>query len=146
MTGQYVALSYVWGTGSALKTTHETLSSRLSGFLVSELPSSVRDAVQITRRMGFEYLWVDALCIIQGDLEDWNHESALMARVYGGAAFTIMADLAPDTDSGILHERNVARSHAFGKLGEWRLRETGKMWASLTDQYIYWRGWVSDFS
>lgn len=143
MTGHYVALSYAWGAGSTFKTTRDTISSRLSGFLPADLPNSVRDAVLITRRMGFEYLWVDALCIIQADFEDWNHESALMARVYGGAAFTISADLAHNSDFGILHERGLGRSHGFGRSGEMCLQDMERPWASLVDQFIYRRGWVS---
>ncbi|KAF2689630.1 HET-domain-containing protein [Lentithecium fluviatile CBS 122367] len=140
-TGQYVALSYVWGAGSTFKTTRKTLSSRMSGFPSSDLPKSVRDAVEITRRIGFQYLWVDALCIIQSDFEDWSHESALMAVVYGGAAFTISADLAEDTDQGILRERDLLRSHCFGGNEQWCFQEVEAPWKDLQLQYVYWRGW-----
>jgi hypothetical protein len=145
MTGQYVALSYVWGTGTTLKTTRSTMASRMEGFRPEELPNSIRDAVEITRRMGFEYLWVDALCIIQGDFDDWNHESALMARVYGGAAFTISADLAENTDQGILHARNLPRSHDFGKNPTVCMQEIEKGWYRIQDHHVYWRGWVCIF-
>jgi hypothetical protein len=42
-----------------------------------------------------------------------------------------------------LQERDLVRSHEFGKWGEWCLREVEDPWANLQDQYIYWRGWVS---
>jgi hypothetical protein len=83
------------------------------------------------------------LCILQADFEDWSHESALMAKVYGGAAFTISADLSEDTDFGILHERGLRRSHGFGSFGELCLQEVEKPWEGLLDGFIYWRGWVS---
>jgi hypothetical protein len=141
--GHYVALSYVWGAGTTFRTTRETLASRMEGFQLEELPKSVQDAVRITRKMGFEYLWIDALCIIQSDFEDWNHESALMARVYGGAAFTISADLAENTDYGILHKRDLLQSHKFGQYDEMCLQELEAPWQDIQEQWVYWRGWVS---
>jgi len=50
-----------------------------------DLPKTLRDSVDITRRLEYEFLWVDALCILQRDFEDWSHESVRMASVYGNA-------------------------------------------------------------
>jgi len=36
----------------------------------------------VTLELGVRYLWVDTLCVIQDDLDDWNREAALMADVY----------------------------------------------------------------
>lgn len=143
MRGQYVTLSYVWGTGTRFRTTSETLASRMQGFRLDELPRTLQDAVKITRLMGFEYLWVDALCIIQGDIDDWTHESALMARVYGNAIFTISADNAADTDAGILRPRSLPRSHAFGSHGQLCLQSLEEPWRNIATQHVYQRGWVS---
>lgn len=38
-----------------------------------------------------KYIWIDSLCIIQDDLEDWNTESAKMADIYQGAYITLSA-------------------------------------------------------
>jgi hypothetical protein len=142
MTGQYVTLSYVWGRGTVFKTTRDNITSRKEGFWPQDLPKSVRDAVKITRKMGFEYLWVDALCITQGDSDDWNHESALMAGVYGNSVFTISADDARDTDDGILKSRWLLRSHQFGLHENLCLQELEKPWECITDGHIYSRGWA----
>jgi hypothetical protein len=37
------------------------------------------------------YLWVDSLCIVQDDAEDWAHEAYRMAQVYNGALFTMIS-------------------------------------------------------
>ncbi|PVI00914.1 HET-domain-containing protein [Periconia macrospinosa] len=143
MTGQYVTLSYVWGRGNIFKTTRDNIEARKKGFWPKDLPMSVRDAVKITRRMGFEYIWVDALCIIQGDIDDWARESVLMARVYGDSVFTIQADVARDTDDGILQPRRLIRSHSFGPYESLCLQELEQSWAdSITQGYIYGRGWA----
>jgi len=137
--GQYAALSYVWGNGTTFSSTKATLATRMEGFKLRELPKTVRDAVKIARHMGLQYLWVDALCIIQGDLYDWNYESAHMAEVYGRAAFTISADLARTTDSGILQPRELLRSHVFGQHEELCLQELENTWATLTGHPLYRR-------
>ncbi|KAF2127587.1 HET-domain-containing protein [Dothidotthia symphoricarpi CBS 119687] len=142
--GQYVALSYCWGKGNTFHTTMSTLQDRLIGFSIDSLPKTLRDAVYIARRMGFEWIWVDALCILQGDIEDWNRESALMASVYGNAAFTISADLATDTDHGILGPRDILLSHRFGKQHDFCLQfddtEFGKEIVPRTP--LSTRGWA----
>ncbi|CAP64782.1 uncharacterized protein PODANS_5_3380 [Podospora anserina S mat+] len=43
------------------------------------------DAVIVTRALGIPYLWIDALCILQGDATDWDLESSLMHKIYGNA-------------------------------------------------------------
>lgn len=53
---QYVALSYVWGQPEKESTEEsQCLSSELS----SKIPLVVDDAMQVVRRMGLRYLWVD---------------------------------------------------------------------------------------
>ena len=61
-----------------------------------------RDAADITRALGYEYLWIDSLCIIQDSVSDWQHECARMQYVYCGAVLTIAADQAENPSSGLL--------------------------------------------
>ena len=42
------------------------------------LPQNFQDAIYATAKLGIRYLWIDALCIIQDDVEDWSIESAKM--------------------------------------------------------------------
>jgi hypothetical protein len=76
---------------------------------MDDLPGTIRDAVLITRELGLRYLWVDALCILQGQDEaaqlDWRQHSAIMGDIYGNAFVTIAAAAAPHADNGIFHER-----------------------------------------
>jgi hypothetical protein len=67
--GKYIALSYCWGKNKPFTTTSETLQSRMQGFSVKDMPKTLRDAVQVSRNLGIQYLWIDALCIIQGSDE-----------------------------------------------------------------------------
>lgn len=63
---RYVALSYRWGKSPPLTTTRKTIKKRMSTIPLSSMPRTVRDAVIITRRLGIRYIWIDAMCIIQG--------------------------------------------------------------------------------
>ena len=74
-------------------TTAENIKDHEDGFSLQSLPRTLRDAVQVTRDVGLRYLWVDALCIVQGtdDLShsDWASEVRHMDRVYSNAHVTI---------------------------------------------------------
>ncbi len=51
----------------------------------------MRDNCHIFRRLGIQYVWINCLCTIQGDLEDWCHEEARMASIYANADFVVAA-------------------------------------------------------
>jgi hypothetical protein len=143
MTGQYMALSYCWGQGSTtFKTTKETLEDRLAGFPVTSLPTVLQDAVRIARYFGLEWIWIDALCIVQYDALDWSQESSLMAEVYGNSTFTICADLCNSTDEEILRPRSLAVSHQFGPHEELCLQRISADWDTMCQQALYQRGWA----
>ncbi|KAF4980558.1 hypothetical protein FZEAL_3453 [Fusarium zealandicum] len=93
----YLALSYCWGTGAAPFTLNgSTIEEMFSGIDESILATAHRDTFQIARSLGIRFVWIDALCIIQGNLEDWEHESRLMAEVYSKAALTVIAGRSDD--------------------------------------------------
>jgi hypothetical protein len=61
---------------------------------------SFRDVVVKAWYLGFRYLWIDSLCIIQDDTEDWEAEAARMAAVYSNATLTFAATEAADPSEG----------------------------------------------
>jgi hypothetical protein len=102
-SGPYVALSHCWGDDEhpPLTTTKGTFEARKRGISLAELPQTFRDAILLTRKLGFDYLWIDSLCIIQDDESDWIIQSAQMAGVYQGAILTISADGAQNSHEGL---------------------------------------------
>lgn len=116
----YTALSYCWGTCQALKSTRSNISSRKQGISLGEMPLTLRDAVHITRKLNIQYLWVDALCILQDCNEDWQQESAKMGDVYGHAFITIFAFGARDSEGGLAHP--AAHAYNLGGNG-YRFRD-----------------------
>ncbi|KAK4200783.1 heterokaryon incompatibility protein-domain-containing protein [Triangularia verruculosa] len=105
MATGYAALSYCWGGSGFLKTTRSNLETLKSGFEIAILPQTLRDAVAIARGLAVDYLWIDALCIIQDDPEDWQREAAMMAQVYSNAYITVTALSASSVQDGFLAPR-----------------------------------------
>jgi hypothetical protein len=105
--GSYVALSYCWGkdTGSFVMTTNSNIQERRAGIPLSSLPTTLREAVYITRRLNIRYLWIDALCIIQGCEDDWTSNTAKMDQIYGNAVLTIAAGSAKSCTERVLKPR-----------------------------------------
>lgn len=106
----YLILSYCWGNGNEKsKTTGINLGMRLRGFAVSDLSKTIQDAILLTRLMGFQYLWFDAICIIQGPTGDFCSESPRMGDYYSNATCCISASVAKDSREGFLTEHPLAR-------------------------------------
>jgi hypothetical protein len=97
--GEYVALSHVWGTGKGPRTTKESLKSHLKGIAWSTLPRAFQEAVVLTRALGIRYLWIDALCLVQDDIQAKLEESVRMDEIFGNAFLTIAATSAADSSS-----------------------------------------------
>jgi hypothetical protein len=105
----YVALSYCWGGDQLHKTTKARIQSINSGILYSELPATLQDAVKVTLGLGYNYLWVDSLCIIQDDEADKTREIATMPSIYNNAVVTNAAMTASSASKGFLHLRKTKR-------------------------------------
>ena len=103
--GQYIALSHCWGASNSFLTTRDTLESMHNGFLPDQAPATFRDAIALTRCLRIRYLWIDSLCIIQRDKEDWNRESSRMGDVYRNAYLMVAAANAADDAEGFFKPR-----------------------------------------
>jgi hypothetical protein len=97
---QYATLCHCWGDQEFFKLRPDNLDLLIKMIPMYELPKTFTDAIDITRKLGLDYLWIDSICIIQGDNCDWEHESALMSPVYGGSSVNIAASSARDGSQG----------------------------------------------
>lgn len=101
--GWYAALSHCWGDSPSVHSklelaTHRGMKDHID---MRSLPRSYRDAVEVARLFDIQYLWIDSLCIIQDDTEDWDREASKMASVYENALFTIAAASSRDSEGGL---------------------------------------------
>lgn len=107
----YITLSYTWGTDNAFSLNRKNLETFFDRIDFDSLPKTFQDAVIICRQLGIAYLWIDALCIIQTDKDDWDREASGMASVYAGSTLTIAAAHAESSNSGFLHHRSPLNQH-----------------------------------
>jgi hypothetical protein len=68
---------------------------------ISSLPPTFQDAILITRKLGYRYLLVDSLCIVQVSSHDWQRESVKMSEVYSNAVLCIAASAATDSPTKV---------------------------------------------
>lgn len=101
---RYIALSHRWSLQPHIELTQETYSALLKNIPYASLPLLFQDAVKVCRQVGVRYLWIDALCIIQHDEQDWRTESACMGQIYKNADCVTLAHFARGDDEGFLEE------------------------------------------
>lgn len=105
-TTPYITLSHCWGSAKTLTTTRANLEAHKVGISGSNLPQTFKDVITVARKLGIGYLWIDSLCIIQGDVEDWEAVGSKMDLVYSFAYLTIAATRASGDDEGFLQHRS----------------------------------------
>ncbi|RSL79111.1 hypothetical protein CEP51_007626 [Fusarium floridanum] len=96
METTYAALSHRWTEETLeVRLVHDNHSERLSsGFPLNKFPPMMQDVIFLLRKLGIMYVWIDCMCIIQDDREDWRREAATMASVYSNAELTVAATMA----------------------------------------------------
>lgn len=102
----FVALSHCWGLVPIVRTLQANYAKHRARIEWEQLSKTFQDAIHTTRKLGYRYIWIDSLCIIQDDGEDWAREAATMCDVYQCAVLTIAATHAPGGDIGCFTERD----------------------------------------
>lgn len=105
---KYVALSHCWGSRDRWPrclTTNANYESQLRHIPWDTLPQTFRETAIFARKLGLEYVWIDSMCIIQGDEKDWQRESTKMYSVYSNAYITFAAATAHDSHDGLFRRR-----------------------------------------
>ncbi|KAF3043498.1 hypothetical protein E8E12_009752 [Didymella heteroderae] len=110
------------------------------------------DAIDVTRRAGIHYLWIDSLCILQDSKDDWAHESALMGDVYKYGHLNIAATADAEGGDGLFADRHrcVSRpghvttnwTHISNAQYIWTSSEQAWTPPSATENGIQSRGWI----
>jgi len=102
----FIALSYVWGGSSHFRLSKRDLIVPENGEKFAQLdrlalPRTIQDAMYVVESLGAQYLWVDALCIVQDDPEDLKININNMNHIYSAAQLTIIAASGPNADTGL---------------------------------------------
>ncbi|PMD42949.1 HET-domain-containing protein [Hyaloscypha variabilis F] len=99
---KYICLSHCWRkTDSMPKTTSCNIQEHLGRISYSSLPTTFQDAVVFTRKLCIRFLWIDSICIIQDDKDDWMREASKVCQVFQASYLTLCATTAPDCSHGL---------------------------------------------
>ncbi|KAI1128103.1 HET-domain-containing protein [Nemania abortiva] len=108
---RYVALSYCWGN----KKPNTLLLSQnrrqmLSSIALEQLDTTIQEAIHVTRQIGFQYLWIDTLCIAQDDEKEKSVEIRRMDKIYRDATLTLVPSRAAGVQESFLSKREIVGS------------------------------------
>ncbi|KAI0415523.1 heterokaryon incompatibility protein-domain-containing protein [Xylaria grammica] len=108
----YSCLSYCWGgdSNNYCRLVRSNIRQLHEAIFTQNVPKTVRDAMWISKALGVRYMWIDALCIIQDDILDWQAQSPHMGQIYSNAIVTIAATSSEHADMGIIRPRPAERN------------------------------------
>ena len=148
---EYCTLSYQWGATSHNCVLQGPFSLMLE-VAIDTMPQTFVDAIIVTKKLGIQFLWIDALCIIQpsfGDATDWLEEGPRMDVVYENAICTIAATAAAHADEGFLAAMEnhgtfvalrycVSNAHLNNRGWVVQERALSKRILHFTEQGLFW--------
>jgi hypothetical protein len=124
---------------------------------VENLSRTFQDALLATISLGFEYIWIDSLCIVQDDKDEWSRESKLMGEVYKNATCNISASGFADGEDGfMLRQRQVDPTPFIVNIDPQKMESTwpeichpgsywlthDPPWSDVTEGPLFQRAWV----
>lgn len=104
----YVTLSYCWGSARFLTLNQNNIDGFQKGIRLDHLPKTHQDAISFARRLSpnIRYIWINSLCIIQDNHEDWLRAQAEMHRIFSRSYCNISATGGRDTSEGLFFHRD----------------------------------------
>ena len=111
---RHATLSHCWGAGCPLRLERSYIDTFTRAVPHEQLPQTYRDSVEVGRALGIQYLWIDSLCILQDDPDEWNREAARMGDVYEHSYVTIAASHSKDDTGGLFFAIDPGTAYPFG--------------------------------
>ncbi|RYC62379.1 hypothetical protein CHU98_g3853 [Xylaria longipes] len=96
-------LSYVWGQSVDQQ-------ESLRAMRISKYALTIRDAAGIAKSIGFEWLWVDRICIDQTNEAEKSALIPYIKDIFAGAELTIVAASGDGAHCGLSGSENTARA------------------------------------
>jgi hypothetical protein len=105
---KYLTLSHRW-KDNIVKTTQQSLCAHQKRLPLEEPSQRFRDAISITKQLGFRYIWIDALCIIQDAPTEMQRECSHMKDIYQNCTIMLAADRAGHSNSRLYPIKQVSK-------------------------------------
>jgi hypothetical protein len=138
--GAYIILSHHHSVDSASSSIQELPKASLPAALDIELYSkAIADAIDITRRLGYQYLWIRQLCLTASE---FSENPARFLSIYGRASLMLTAALRSEPNIGLFHERTILQSPALGLAKDRHFRPRVLRWMSnIEETPLARQGW-----
>lgn len=117
-----------------------------------QLPKVLLDVIVVAQALGIRYVWVDTLCIMQNNEEDWKKEAAMMWEVYSNAYLNIAATASSNSTQGLFRERTpfttkacsatVREGHSLFAPGEYLCYDQNEWSRKVNRGPVNTRAWV----
>ncbi|ETS74065.1 hypothetical protein PFICI_13931 [Pestalotiopsis fici W106-1] len=101
---EYATASYVWGATQMAYMLYRSNYDEFRRHLPvrsESMQRTLRDVMAVVYKLGIRFVWIDALCIIQGDEEDWEKMAPLMEHIYSSGKINICAAAGFDANRGM---------------------------------------------
>lgn len=144
---RYATLSYCWGHDPFIKLSRDNLAAFFEEIPWDTLPPTFQDAIQAVRKLGLQYIWIDALCIIQ-EPQDWAIEAGHMHSVYSGAFVSLAASDAQNVYRGFLRRPQLHNGGFYSRVMSNSLCEirrffpSGVYYRTISEAHLSSRAWA----
>lgn len=101
---EYATLSHCWGKERFLTLTEANYAGFRQDIPLSALARTFREAIKFCASLGISFLWIDSLCIVQGEInnKDWLEQAPIMDRIYGNSVLTLAACASTAAGEGLI--------------------------------------------
>ena len=147
----YVTLSHRWDSSTkSTETTRKNILSAYQNISLNAYPTHFKEAMSLTKRLGFKYISIDSLCIIQDCPEDWSKQAILMHHIYSNGVVNLallqnFADRKPmdeaDANAEVLGCK-ITSSDPSGSFREPICWKPENFDFVLQKSHLYSRGWT----
>ncbi|PMD38763.1 HET-domain-containing protein [Hyaloscypha variabilis F] len=148
---RYVTLSYKWGETERPRLEKTSLPELQKPNSLAQMghqiPETIRNAIDLARLLGEDYIWTDSLCIAQDDEATKFTELNQMAAIYANSTLTIIAAEGEDAEHGLLGLKDISKPRELKE--RWiNFGDTEKVispqfpWFHIANAPYFNRGWT----
>jgi hypothetical protein len=150
LLGGYVFLSFNWGGNHLPMLTKDKIGAYLKSLPTEKLPQLHNEALSVCRRLGYQYLWIDAYCIVHDDHDEMRREVARLSS-YVSQADVVFVATARDSYGSLFANSGVGEDESISLqvhmennpevVFQLTLRQPIQTAASALGQEVLNRGW-----
>lgn len=146
----YVAFSHCWGKSKTIKLQQVNKQQLYNGINYRDLPVSYREVLSACLALGFSYVWIDSLCVLQDSKEDWTREAAAMRDIYENCDLDISCCAAAENseasfqcrDRALILPLAVEITSTAAEPRKYQMMDSNFFESAITGSPLFSRAWV----